>query len=136
MLYVLPQAELWFFFLLAALLTLPIPKLQEFKKEKLKIGTLLTILLVVILFFVGMLVSPNAKTSDKADTSKETSVTTTTTTVSTTAPEQTDDSKSSTTAKEQVVTSTEKTTTAMTTTVTVLHLHWDTFRNIDTAVVA
>lgn len=106
------------FFLLAALLTLPIPKLQQFKKEKLKIGTPLTVLLVVILFFVGMLVSPNAKTSDKADTSKETSVTTTTTTVSTTAPEQTDDSKSSTTAKEPAVTSTEKTTTATTTTVT------------------
>lgn len=105
------------FFLLAALLTLPIPKLQEFKKEKLKIGTPLTVLLVVILFFVGLLVSPNAKTSDKADTSKETSVTTTTTTVSTTAPEQTDDSKSSTT-KEPAVTSTEKTTTVTTNTVT------------------
>lgn len=104
------------FFLLAALLTLPIPKLQEFKKEKLKIGTVLTVLLVVILFFFGVLVSPDTKSSDKADTSKETSVTTTT--VSTTASEQTEESKSSTTVKEFSVASTEKTTTVTTTTVT------------------
>lgn len=46
------------FFLLATILTLPIPKLQQFKKEKLKIGTGLTVLLSVILLVVGIMVSP------------------------------------------------------------------------------
>lgn len=42
-------------FLMAALLTLPIPKLQQFKKEKLRIGTGLTVLLSVVLFVTGVM---------------------------------------------------------------------------------
>ena len=54
-------------FLLATLLTLPIPLLQRFKKEKLKIGTGLTILLCGVLFVAGVMVTPTTPTDNNTD---------------------------------------------------------------------
>lgn len=54
-------------FLLATLLTLPIPLLQRFKKEKLKIGTGLTVLLCSVLFVAGVMVTPTAPTDNNTD---------------------------------------------------------------------
>ena len=108
------------FFLLAALLVLPIPKLQEFKREKLKIGKGLTVVLVIILFFIGVFVSPNTTSTDETDKPKETSVTTT---VSTVASEQNNGVVTSVTTGEKTSTATKTTTSkatkkATTTTVT------------------
>lgn len=100
------------FFLFAALLVLPIPKLQEFKREKLKIGKGLTVVLVIILFFIGVFVSPNTAPTDKTDKPKETSVSTTT---STAASEQNNEVVTSVTTGEKPSTSTETTTTIATT---------------------
>ena len=54
-------------FLLATLLTLPTPLLQRFKKEKLKIGTGLTVLLCGVLFVAGVMVTPTAPTDNNTD---------------------------------------------------------------------
>lgn len=54
-------------FLLATLLTLPIPLLQKFKKEKLKIGAGLTVLLCGVLFVAGVMATPIEPTDNNTD---------------------------------------------------------------------
>ncbi len=115
------------FFLLATILTLPIPKLQQFKKEKLKIGTGVTVLLSVILLVVGIMVSPtNPKDNDDEpsrssisetdSSSTESSVTSSTeekeTTTTTTS---TEEEKTTTTTTPAITTTVETTTTTVTT---------------------
>lgn len=94
------------FWLLATLNVLPIKKWQVFKKEKLKLGTGLSIILGIALFFIGGSLLPDADTTDKqadkslpvvetiepteetteiTETSDTTTTSTTTTTTTTTA---------------------------------------------------
>lgn len=103
-------------FLLAALLTLPIPLLQKFKKEKLKIGTGLTVLLCGVLFVAGVMVTPTAPTDNNTDEPDRS--------MSAEVEDETDDSSDSSTEEQGITTTTtsadEQTTTttpAITTTV-------------------
>lgn len=64
------------FFLLLTLNVIPIKKWQEFKKNKLKLGTGLSIVVGIVLFFAAMFVFPSQETPEK--TSDSSSVTETT----------------------------------------------------------
>jgi len=115
------------FFLLATILTLPIPKLQQFKKEKLKIGTGLTVLLSVILLVVGIMVSPTppqdnddepsrSSISETDSSSTESSVTSSTEEKETaTTTTSTEEEKTTTTTTPAITTTVETTTTTVTT---------------------
>lgn len=93
------------FWLLATLNVLPIQKWQNFKREKLKLGTGLSVVLGIVLFFIGGALLPDTDTTDDKQLDNSSSIVDT---VETT--EQTED----TTASETEAPTTEEPTTTTT----------------------
>ena len=102
--------------LLAALNIIPIEKWQLFKKEKLKMGTMLSVILGIVLFIVGCMMLPNEETDNKPEKTKSKTETSVTTTVSSLKSNETTTKTSATTTP---IKSTTKQTVENTTTTTI-----------------
>lgn len=108
------------FFLLLTLNIIPIKKWQEFKRDKLKLGTGLSVVIGIVLFFIAMLGFPTQETPEKSDGSSSVTETTESvesteeTTFVTTEIQEDTTVATTTTATTAVTTTTEATTTTET----------------------